>query len=198
MSDSKSSNDFLKGKASQFISLVSGLAEKKIHQIVDRGAEHLSGIERGIQDAYHTIIENFEDWSNRFKEKEPGEFVNGDLVISPVDIVYTSGIFSVRPNGDTTKQSETKIIKAGEVFEFREELIPYLKTPLFEADTKAAIEWARMDELNKLKVWSDTNTETSVHRQYVQSVLESYIDNRKSDITGSSTSTSQTKETEKA
>ena len=32
-------NDYLKDKATQFISLVSGLAEKKIHQIVDKGSE---------------------------------------------------------------------------------------------------------------------------------------------------------------
>lgn len=150
MSDSKSSNDFLKGKASQFISLVSGLAEKKIHTIVELGAEQLSVIEKGIQDAYHTVVDNLEDWTNRFREKEPGEFTNGDLAISPVDIVYETKIFSVNKNGDTTKQSETKTIKAGEVFEFKEELIPYLKTSLFEADTKAAIEWARLDELNQL------------------------------------------------
>ena len=144
------SKDYIKKKASEFISLVSGLAEKKIHTIVELGAEQLSVIEKGIQDAYHTVVDNLEDWTNRFREKEPGEFTNGDLAISPVDIVYQTKIFSVNKNGDTTKQSETKTIKAGEVFEFKEELIPYLKTPLFEADTKAAIEWARLDELNQL------------------------------------------------
>lgn len=147
MSDS---NDYIKKKASEFISLVSGLAEKKIHTIVERGAEQLSVIEKGIHDAYHTVVDNLEDWTSRFREREPGEFTDGDLVISPVDIVYESGIFSVKPNGDTTKQSETRTIKAGEVFEFNEKLIPYLKTPLFEADTKAAIEWARLDELSKI------------------------------------------------
>lgn len=184
MSDSKSSNDFLKGKASQFISLVSGLAEKKIHQIVDRGAEQLSGIERGIQEAYHTIIDNIEDWSNRFAEKEPGEFINGDLVISPVDIFIPSDVTLTSSSGASVNIKH--FIKAGEVFEFKEELIPYLKTPLFEADTKAAIEWARIDELNKL--FNDLRNgekNMTIHTGNSITWLESYLHTRKSEITNS-------------
>lgn len=183
MSESKSSNDFLKGKASQFISLVSGLAEKKIHQIVDRGAEQLSGIERGIQEAYHIIIDNIEDWSNRFTEKEPGEFINGDLVISPVDIVIPGNVIWL--SSTERGREASSLIKAGEVFEFNEELIPYLKTPLFEADTKAAIEWARLDELDKLLKkgnYTDSMNVTDNGQVFSLRSLEHYIKQRKSEI----------------
>jgi len=178
-----SKNDYFKNKASQFISLVSGLAEKKIHSIVDKSSELSSGIEKGIQEAYQTIIDNISDWTDRFSEKDPGEFTNGDLVISPVDVVYPFGIFTVNSNGETN--SESHIIKAGEVFEFDEKLIPFLKTPLFEADTKAAIEWARLDELNKIhniltsESWKFSLSHGELHR------MKEYIGNRKLEISKS-------------
>lgn len=169
-------NDYLKNKATQFISLVSGLAEKKIHQIVDKGSEISSGIEKGVQDTYHTIVTNLKDLIENFDEKQPGEFENGDLAISPVDIIYPGEITFVRPNGDATK--EDNIIRAGEVFEFDEKIISYIKTPLYEPDIKTAVCWARRDEINHLEKWSESNKE---HISYA--LTKGFIGKRKALIT---------------
>jgi hypothetical protein len=135
-------NDHIKSKATQFISLVSGLAEKKIHQIVDKGSELSSEIEKGVHKAYHTIMDNLKDVIENFDEKEPGEFENGDLAISPVDIVYPGAVIFIR---------QENIIRAGEVFEFHERLIPYIRTPLYEPDIKTAVQYARIDELDRIR-----------------------------------------------
>ncbi len=142
-------NDHIKSKATQFISLVSGLAEKKIHQIVDKGSELSSEIERGVHKAYHTIMDNLKDVIENFDEKEPGEFENGDLAISPVDIIYPGETIFVNSNGDANKDGN--VIRAGEVFEFHERLIPYIKTPLYEPDIKTAVQYARIDELDRIR-----------------------------------------------
>lgn len=128
------SKEHIKDKASKFISMVSGFAEKKIHDIVDKGSEAASMVEKGIKDAYHKIVDELYDIINNLKERHPGEFTDQDLVISPVDIVIDGKVK----------------YPAGAIFEFKESEIEHFKTPLYEPDVKMVVDWARIDELNKL------------------------------------------------
>lgn len=129
----KTNQDKIKNKASKFISLVSGLTEKTIHSIVDKSTEVSSVIEEAIIKAYNDLHENLEDWVANLKEKQVDELENGDLVISPVDILINGSIK----------------YKVGEVFELNVNEARFIKTPLFLADVKIAVKWARLNQIQQ-------------------------------------------------
>ena len=120
----------IKAKATQFLAKAFGFSEKAIHKIVDSGSDLTDNVSQSIQKAYTEFKEHVMHIIDQLKEKQVDELENGDLVISPVDI----------------KDSNQTIIPAGEVFEFNANLIPYLKTPLYEPDIKTAVKWARIQE----------------------------------------------------
>lgn len=125
----------IKAKATQFLAKAFGFSEKTIHKIIDSSSDLTDNVSQSVQKAYTEFKEHIMHMIDQLKEKQVDELENGDLVISPVDI----------------KDSNQTIIPAGDIFEFNENLIPYLKTPLYEPDIKSAVKWARIDELQKLR-----------------------------------------------
>lgn len=123
----------IKKKASGFISMVSGLTEKAVHTIIEKGAAASGSIEEGISKAYKDIKDNLAVWMKAFKEKSVQDLQPGDIIISPVDVVIDGKVK----------------FQAGQIFEFTPEFAHYIKTPVFEPDVRTAAAWARVDENQK-------------------------------------------------
>lgn len=154
----------IKAKATQFLAKAFGFSEKAIHKIVDSGSDLTDNVSQSVQKAYTEFKEHIIHIIDRLKEKQVDELEDGDLVISPVDI----------------KDSNQTIIPAGEVFEFNENLIPYLKTPilkapLYEPDIKTAVKWARTQENKRtiMIIEQQTNQADTVSASSIKHSLES-------------------------
>ncbi len=105
---------------------------------------HKTNTELG--ELYHKLVSNIEEILT--DEDDKPQFEPGDLVISPVDIIVPGTKMCTLPTGKSIY--DDILIKAGEIFEFEERLIPYIHTSLFSPDVKSAVKWARLDECQKI------------------------------------------------
>ncbi len=123
-----------------------------------------------VSNTVHNLIDDIEELTSGLQQKEPGEFQVGDLAISPVDIIV---------------DKEIKY-KAGEVFRFVEELVPFLTAPLFEPDIKRAVIWARIHELDALgsrgRLMNNVDISNNTKCLFTLESLELYIKTRKAFI----------------
>ncbi len=91
-----------------------------------------------------------------FYEEDVELLENGDLVISTMDLHVMEGA----------------LIKAGHVFEFKEEYLPYISSPLLKPNQKQIIEFSLNKELTRIK----DDILSYYPKTELKFVLTSYID----------------------
>ncbi len=133
---SNDKNKDLKQSVSDFIGSFSKSMEKAAHVTIDKTGEFTGFVKDSIKEGFEQFSGGVQEFIELIKQVDVTTLVAGDLVVSKTDIKRKDG---------------TVLHKAGDVFEFSEDLIPLLgESPLFVPDTKTAVKFARLDEIKKL------------------------------------------------
>ncbi len=125
----------IKQKASKILSQLFNTTEYAVHHIIDQGTQFKNEAEQKIVMAYN----QFKEILSELNVKDKATLKPGDLLISPIDIVHPI--------------KNIILVPAGQVFEYTEELIPFIKTDLLEPSKKDLVHYGALKELSHLNSW---------------------------------------------